>query len=66
METILKEVMLNKIEFNQEKNLYALNFIMLWQGMIPKSETYWYFGIEGAPIEIYVISENIEKYFRWI
>jgi hypothetical protein len=29
METILKEVMLNKIEFNQEKNLYALNFIML-------------------------------------
>ena len=29
METILREVMLNKIEFNQEKNLYALNFIML-------------------------------------
>ena len=29
METILKEVMLNKIEFNQEKKLYALNFIML-------------------------------------
>ncbi len=32
--------------------------------MIPKSETYWYFGIEGASIEIHVISENIEKYFR--
>lgn len=32
--------------------------------MIPKSETYWYLGIEGGPIEIHVISENIEKYFR--
>lgn len=30
--------------------------------IIPKSETFWYFGIEGGPIEIHVISENIEKF----
>ena len=122
METILREVMLNKIEFNQEENSICFEFYDASTGddigkvicknifkvdmnagflrdeekfpcfvlditygelngsevvksfkwlnysfknldepMIPKSETYWYFGIEGGPIEIHVISENIEN-----
>ena len=122
METILREVMLNKIEFNQEENSICFEFYDTLTGddigkvvcknifkvdmnagflrdeekfpcfvlditygelngseiiksfkwlnysfknldepMIPKSETYWYFGIEGGPIEIHVISENIEN-----
>ncbi len=122
METILREVMLNKIEFNQEENSICFEFYDTSTGddigkvicknifkvdmnagflrdeekfpcfvlditygelnvsevvksfkwlnysfrnldepMIPKSETYWYLGIEGGPIEIHVISENIEN-----
>lgn len=29
--------------------------------VIPKSDFYWYFGIEGGPIEIRILSSNIEK-----
>lgn len=122
MKTLLREVMLNKIEFNQEENSICFEFYDASTGddigkvicknifkvdmnagflrdeekfpcfvlditygelngseiiksfkwlnysfknldepMIPKSETYWYFGIEGGPIEIHVISENIEN-----
>lgn len=28
---------------------------------IPQSDSYWYFGVEGGPIEIHVISSGIEK-----
>ena len=29
--------------------------------IIPKNNFYWYFGIEGGPIEIRVLSSNIKK-----
>lgn len=55
---------LNESEIIKSFKWLNYSFKKLDEPMIPKSETYWYFGIEGGPIEIHVISENIEKYFR--